>query len=743
MELLPRSHRDFSSARYWERFFERRGDDAFEWYGSYEELAGLLRRYVKPSDQVLVVGCGNSELSERVHDAGLAKSVVSVDVSETAIRVMRERRPDLDFRVMDVTAMDFDDGSFQVVLDKGTLDALMPDSSPPTLLTVTRMFSEISRVLQFGGRYLCVSLAQEHILRMLVEHFSTVEGWPVRVHVLPQAPAGPAGSTEHTEPSMPVFLVVLTRFHRLPGPAQPPILELCLDSQGGGKPTRLESSEWLLSAVQDHQLLAIVRSRLQRPGGAGEDCSLDLLAPGASSPRYSLHVVDRRPSPPGKAFAIFIVPQGRESEWLFGSREGRRQLAASAGFGRLVVATLHRGQDYVGGMEAVQAELSGPVMQLAPPGLSSRRQQVPFLSAGGPGAGLGERAVRLQAAGMVVEDVTAEDARRYRRLLFLSNPNLIQSEARLMPSTALTTKKKNKKKSPGRRAEPGGAAAVRTADGTEIDAAFLSCDHHQAMVGGLALLRLEPAAAFRVLLVGLGGGSLPLFLHRLFPACSLVVVEIDPAVVAVASEWFGFCGDERAHVVVGDGVAHIRAMAARVLRVCCAGEPALDAVLFDVDSKEPALGMSCPPAAFVEPALLRDVGSLIGPHGLFMLNLVCRDSALKQTTVSSLKDAFSWVSYVTIPEEVNEVYYCRGPMTLLPAAPSPNPGTADGVSAGSSEGEAARKGGVAGRRGGAADVDVREAGQLSAELQAWLQKRAKSHERELRLAEMLGSLQLA
>uniref|UniRef100_S4RZR8 PABS domain-containing protein n=1 Tax=Petromyzon marinus TaxID=7757 RepID=S4RZR8_PETMA len=267
------------------------------------------------------------------------------------------------------------------------------------------------------------------------------------------------------------------------------------------------------------------------------------------------------------------VPQGRESEWLFGSREGRRQLAASAGFGRLVVATLNRGQDYAGGMEAVQAELSGPVMQLAPPGLSSRRQQVPFLSAGGPGAGLGERAVRLQAAGMVVEDVTAEDARRYRRLLFLSNPNLIQSEARLIPSvcTALATKKKNKKKSPGRRAEPGGAAAVRTADGAEIDAAFLSCDH-QAMVGGLALLRFEPgialrapdtAAAFRVLLVGLGGGSLPLFLHRLFPACSLVVVEIDPAVVAVASEWFGFCGDERAHVVVGDGVAHIRAMAAR------------------------------------------------------------------------------------------------------------------------------------------------------------------------------------
>lgn len=70
------------------------------------------------------------------------------------------------------------------------------------------------------------------------------------------------------------------------------------------------------------------------------------------------------------------VPQGRETEWLFGTEEGRRQLAASAGFGRLLTVALHREQHYEG-MAGIQAELSGKVMELAPPGLPARQQVSP------------------------------------------------------------------------------------------------------------------------------------------------------------------------------------------------------------------------------------------------------------------------------------------------------------------------------------------------------------------------------
>ena len=52
MSLLPRTAEEFSSAEYWERFFKKRGEKAFEWYGDYNKLCGVLHKYIKLQDQV-------------------------------------------------------------------------------------------------------------------------------------------------------------------------------------------------------------------------------------------------------------------------------------------------------------------------------------------------------------------------------------------------------------------------------------------------------------------------------------------------------------------------------------------------------------------------------------------------------------------------------------------------------------------------------------------------------------------
>lgn len=57
----------------------------------------------------------------------------------------------------------------------------------------------------------------------------------------------------------------------------------------------------------------------------------------------------------------------------------------------------------------------------------------------------------------------------------------------------------------------------------------------------------------RVLVVGLGGGSMPMFVHRHFPLTYIDVVEIDPAVVEVARHFFGFSEDPRMKAHVADG----------------------------------------------------------------------------------------------------------------------------------------------------------------------------------------------
>lgn len=77
--------------------------------------------------QVLVVGCGNSELSEQLYDVGY-KNLTNIDISETVVTHMNqrnaERRPGLTFQQVDATQTPYEDGSFQAALDKGTLDAM-------------------------------------------------------------------------------------------------------------------------------------------------------------------------------------------------------------------------------------------------------------------------------------------------------------------------------------------------------------------------------------------------------------------------------------------------------------------------------------------------------------------------------------------------------------------------------------------------------------------------------------------
>ena len=182
MSLLPHSHHQFQLQTYWENFFSKR-NAPFEWYGEYAELCHILHKYIKPSSKVLVVGCGNSRLSEDLYDAGIV-SLHNIDISEIVIKKMSsrnaEKRPQMSFSKMDVLSMTFNENQFDCVLDKGTLDAIYSSTDDVTVSKVGRMWAEVGRVMKVGARYVCISLAQEHILDSLLQHFSS--GWLLRVH---------------------------------------------------------------------------------------------------------------------------------------------------------------------------------------------------------------------------------------------------------------------------------------------------------------------------------------------------------------------------------------------------------------------------------------------------------------------------------------------------------------------------------------------------------------------------------
>lgn len=64
-----------------------------------------MLKYIRPTDRILVAGCGNSELSANFYDVGY-HNIVNVDISSTVVRQMSAKhadgRPDMKFLQMDL-----------------------------------------------------------------------------------------------------------------------------------------------------------------------------------------------------------------------------------------------------------------------------------------------------------------------------------------------------------------------------------------------------------------------------------------------------------------------------------------------------------------------------------------------------------------------------------------------------------------------------------------------------------------
>ncbi|HWV18360.1 MAG TPA: fused MFS/spermidine synthase [Rhodocyclaceae bacterium] len=81
----------------------------------------------------------------------------------------------------------------------------------------------------------------------------------------------------------------------------------------------------------------------------------------------------------------------------------------------------------------------------------------------------------------------------------------------------------------------------------------LELDYTREMMTAL-LLRPEQSWPRKVLQIGLGAASVTKFLYRHRPDCKITVVEIDPAVVPTAYQYFKLPDDpQRIHIEIADG----------------------------------------------------------------------------------------------------------------------------------------------------------------------------------------------
>lgn len=179
----------------------------------------------------------------------------------------------------------------------------------------------------------------------------------------------------------------------------------------------------------------------------------------------------------------------------------------------------------------------------------------------------------------------------------------------------------------------------------------LALEYTRCLMTALLFLEADPR---RVLLLGLGGGSLAKFLLRRCEGCRVDVVELRPRIVEVAERFFGVpMGHERLRVHVADG---------RQFLLASEGDP-YDLILVDLHSSQ---GMS---PVVLEPDFLPACRRLTAAEGVLSANMWYGvDEASERTLRLAVEASYDTTLYLPVAGKRNCVAHGLLRRALPPGA---------------------------------------------------------------------------
>ena len=144
----------------------------------------------------------------------------------------------------------------------------------------------------------------------------------------------------------------------------------------------------------------------------------------------------------------------------------------------------------------------------------------------------------------------------------------------------------------------------------------------------------------RILIVGLGGGTLPGFFHSEFPGLAIDIVEIDPAVLEVAKTYFGFSEDALMRVHVEDARDFIQRFSNRY-----------DLIVLD------GFGTETIPPHLLTLEFLQEVRNALAPEGIAVANAWGRSvNRLYDHMLLTYREAFDDVYILDVPEPGTKIF---------------------------------------------------------------------------------------
>ena len=168
----------------------------------------------------------------------------------------------------------------------------------------------------------------------------------------------------------------------------------------------------------------------------------------------------------------------------------------------------------------------------------------------------------------------------------------------------------------------------------------LQLPYTRAAMLGLALVE----APKRILIIGLGGGAMPMFLRRVCPRARIDVVDIDPAVADAARRFFDVVEDDRLRIHVADGRAFVAHAADR-----------FDLVFLD------AFGAGAIPRHLATREFLESVKAHLAPGGAVVGNVWAQDfNPLYPAMAATYRAAFGGLCPVAVSGTSNRIFLAQG-----------------------------------------------------------------------------------